>query len=132
MSFSASYGAALAVALGRRSPPFSAPALFTLVTIERTTGSRAGKSAARIAETQSRFKEIRRLGAAAIAYNSTIKIFTSKYGQIAKTYLSNQGGAVCTSAADCARSRLRVDKRRQDQVGAPRAAQGRFRGSGSS
>lgn len=47
-------------------------------------------------------REIRRLSEAAITYNSTIKTFVAKYGQIATSYVSkNQGGANCTSAKDC-------------------------------
>jgi len=100
LRFSASYATALAVALLALAA-LAGAGLFTYVTLQenhRLSTSRGRLEALNADQT----KEIRRLSAVVIAYNSTIKSFTTTYDQIAKSYLSNEGGAACSSAAECA------------------------------
>jgi murein DD-endopeptidase MepM/ murein hydrolase activator NlpD len=100
LSFSASYAAAFAVALFALAALACAGlfAYFTMRENHRLESNRGQLEALNADQT----KEIRRLSTAAIAYNSTIKTITAKYDEIAKSYLSNEGGAACSSAADCA------------------------------
>jgi len=100
LSFSASYAAAFAVALFALAA-LACAGLFAYLTLQENHQLRSSRGQLE-ALNADQTKEIRRLSAAAIAYNSTIKSITAKYSQIAKSYLSNQGGAACSSAADCA------------------------------
>ena len=100
LRFSASYATALAVALFVLAA-LACAGLFAYLTLRENhqlRSSRGRLEALNVEQT----REIRRLSTAAIAYNSTIKAFTTKYGQSAKSYLSNEGGAACSSAAACA------------------------------
>jgi len=101
VSFSASYAAAFVVALFALAALVCA-GLFAFTTMRENNQLKSSKGQLNAVNSAQK-KEIRRLSAATIAYNDTIKAFTTRYGQIAKSYLSQgEGGAACSSAADCA------------------------------
>jgi len=100
LRFSGSYAMALVAALFVLAALVCA-GLLTFATVRENHQLRSSKGQLKALNSE-QTKEIRRLSAAALAYNNTIKAFTAKYGQIAQKYLSNEGGAACLSAADCA------------------------------
>jgi murein DD-endopeptidase MepM/ murein hydrolase activator NlpD len=100
LRFSASYTAAFVVALFALAALVCA-GLLTFATLRENNQLRSSRGQLKALNSE-QTKEIRRLSAATIAYNDTIKAFTTRYGQIAKSYLSDEGGAACSSAADCA------------------------------
>lgn len=100
LRFSASYTTALVAALFVLAALVCA-GLLTFATMRQNHQLRSSKGQLGAVNSE-QAKEIRRLSAATLAYNDTIKAFTAKYGQIAQQYLSNEGGAPCLSATDCA------------------------------
>jgi murein DD-endopeptidase MepM/ murein hydrolase activator NlpD len=99
-SFSTSYAAVFGAGLIALAA-FLLAGLFTVLAV-RENHQLQKDNASLVALNNEQTSEIRRLSAAAIAYNSTIETFAAQYKSIAKSYVSNGGGGTCTTQGSCA------------------------------